>query len=812
MKITKKNYLKDNLNTDTKPQPKPVSSHAKVQDSTPNRHVRGKSCKKNRQVWPNLFKNLPDAYIFINFNGHVIDVNNAALKLLGYEKFIPFNATHHIHKQDIYLAKIFLDTIQKNGFYKDFEIRLVTTTQNIKWIHLNANILYSECNNPVGIQAVLRDVTHYKTTYEKAKKKENELNIILNNAPLGILLTDRNNIIESNKKIEELLGYGKAELMGKNMLTLTAKKDIQKSQVLINQLESGKINFFQLEKRYIRKDGTILWAKTRVNAYRNKHGKQEFDIILIEDLTEKTQQQQLLSQQKRELDLILENSPSAIGLTENNYFIKCNQTLKTLLGYTEIEKRNCSILNLVDKNDIATLQSHIDSLNSGKTHKFHIEIQLTKKDSEKIWTRIKASSVKNTISDSRYIVYIIENITQQRKKQLVENIVTNTTLSVANNFNIHEITHRLSNSISQYLNSNYCSISLINNKTGQAEKIVPPIHPLHNQKYIVKNPILTERTIQTKTAQIIDDTSKIALYNPKTNIGISEIIVPILYNNQVIGIINAQHKQKNHFTKTHLKILIKIAETVAPKFKNAIQYKETLLVQKKNQELVKKLKQNNDELKDFAHVVSHDLKSPLRSIDTLIHWLKEDFNSFYKTNENADRLFSNLDTKLEHMENLIDGILKYSSVGIISNTKKTKINLNFTIKNIIDLVHIPKHITIKIINPLPTITGCEIRIHQLFLNLINNAVKYNDKDVGFIEIDHKNLGNYWEFRIKDNGKGIPEKYLEKIFEIFQTLEDNTNSTGIGLSIVRKIVSLYDGKIWVTSKIGQGSTFYFTIKQ
>jgi signal transduction histidine kinase len=108
----------------------------------------------------------------------------------------------------------------------------------------------------------------------------------------------------------------------------------------------------------------------------------------------------------------------------------------------------------------------------------------------------------------------------------------------------------------------------------------------------------------------------------------------------------------------------------------------------------------------------------------------------------------------------------------------------------------------------------ETRISQVFQNLIENAVKYMDKEEGLINIGCEDLGSMWRFYVCDNGPGIDEKYKEKVFKIFQTLNprDKVEGTGIGLTIVKKIVELYEGNIWFESKIGEGTTFYFTLPQ
>ncbi|MGD1042918.1 MAG: ATP-binding protein [Sedimentisphaerales bacterium] len=105
-----------------------------------------------------------------------------------------------------------------------------------------------------------------------------------------------------------------------------------------------------------------------------------------------------------------------------------------------------------------------------------------------------------------------------------------------------------------------------------------------------------------------------------------------------------------------------------------------------------------------------------------------------------------------------------------------------------------------------------LRLKQVFQNLLSNAVKYTDKPKGQIKIGCTEENGFWKFSVADNGCGIKEKYFGKIFEIFQTLtsRDKTESTGIGLTIVKKIVELYGGKVWVESKVNEGSTFFFTL--
>lgn len=238
------------------------------------------------------------------------------------------------------------------------------------------------------------------------------------------------------------------------------------------------------------------------------------------------------------------------------------------------------------------------------------------------------------------------------------------------------------------------------------------------------------------------------------------------------------------------------------------QTKEIVEINKQREQLLEELAYQNQELSDYAHMVSHDLKSPLRSIDTLTAWLKEDYAD--QLDDNGKAQINTIRTSVEKMDTLINGILEYSTIGKTS-IDVYDVDLNLLTDDIIKIIEVPDHINIE--KPsLPVIKGDKYRLQQLFQNLISNAIAYNDKDQGKIEIGITDKDQFWEFYVKDNGKGIEEVYFEKIFKTFQKLENNQESTGIGLSVVKKIVELYGGDIWLTSELGKGTTFHFTLKK
>ena len=234
---------------------------------------------------------------------------------------------------------------------------------------------------------------------------------------------------------------------------------------------------------------------------------------------------------------------------------------------------------------------------------------------------------------------------------------------------------------------------------------------------------------------------------------------------------------------------------------------KTLQFQKEN--ILKELEQKNKDLNEYAHIVSHDLKSPLRSIDALVSWIKMDNADMF--DDVTLQNFNLISKTLETMEKIISDVLEYSSAGA-NTSKQESVNLNKTLNNLKKVLFIPENISLNVLTKLPVIVGDDIKFQQLFQNLIGNAIKFSDKEKGIVEIDCVEKSTYYQFSIKDNGMGIEKKYHDKIFKAFHSLNKSEDSSGIGLSIVRKIIDLYKGKIWLESEPNVGTTFYFTLKK
>ena len=230
------------------------------------------------------------------------------------------------------------------------------------------------------------------------------------------------------------------------------------------------------------------------------------------------------------------------------------------------------------------------------------------------------------------------------------------------------------------------------------------------------------------------------------------------------------------------------------------------------EEQKKDLEKTNKELDDFTYIVSHDLKEPLRSIDAFSKFIYDDYKE--KLEEEGRIHLERIRANAGRMQALIENLLEVSRIERKKNPfeevqieeliNEAKLRLEYSIKQ--------KNAEIIIQDKLPKVFCDRVRLTEVFVNLISNAVKFCNKPNPRIKIGLEQKGNFYEFYVKDNGQGIEEQYFGKIFEIFQRLgkrEDN-EGTGAGLTIVKKIVETHKGKVWVESKIGEGTIFYFTI--
>lgn len=637
-----------------------------------------------------VFENIIDAYIVMDLKGNILKMNDSAVELFGFTSDEePINVVNLIYNEDYEYAMASYSELIKNGSFTNYKARIYTKNRTIKWVHINASLVFDEHKKPIAAQGVVRDITLAEANASLIEEQKRELEIIVDNSSLGFALIEFGNIIKTNEVFQNLLGYDENELKSLTVKDITFAEDFPESEKFIAKMDAGEIDNFILNKRYRKKNGDFLWSKTNVNAVRDHDGNIKFQVALIEDTT------------------------------------------------------------------------------------------------------------------------------AQREEKLIVEMINNVARSILGKTNINEIAWEITSNITEYLGSDDCVIYIVDYELNSLEQIAAYGEKVTDEKKVANKiniPLgdgIVGSVAATGKAEIINDTSLDERYIVDDKQRFSEITVPIVFNNEVLGVIDSEHVEKNYFTKAHLKTLTNIAQLVAMQLRNAINLIEREKAEEQNSQLLKRLEISNDELEEYAHIVSHDLKSPLRSIYALVNWIKEDNKAILS--EETIHNISLVETTLEKMEQLITDVLEYSSISSDDSVREL-IDLNDVIKDLNQILYIPEHIKLVVKKSLPIISTDRVRIQQLFQNLIGNAIRYIDKENGLIEVDVEDKISFYQFSVKDNGIGIEKKYHKKIFKIFQSLHDNKESTGIGLTIVKKIVDSYDGEIWLESKVGAGTTFYFTLRK
>ena len=219
------------------------------------------------------------------------------------------------------------------------------------------------------------------------------------------------------------------------------------------------------------------------------------------------------------------------------------------------------------------------------------------------------------------------------------------------------------------------------------------------------------------------------------------------------------------------------------------------------------LQKRNQELDQFAYVASHDLKAPLRGVTTIVKWIEDELVA--ELSPQLRTYLNQMKGRLSRLEDLINGLLAYARVGRTAQTPET-VAVAQLLRDVAELV-VPPEFTLRVSPDMPVLVTDRLGLGQVFTNLLSNAVKYHQRGAGHLEVTCRDTGSSYEFRVQDDGPGIAPEYHQKIFLLFQTLRDRhtAESTGIGLSIVQKIIDEHQGTIRVESTPGQGAGFIFT---
>lgn len=346
--------------------------------------------------------------------------------------------------------------------------------------------------------------------------------------------------------------------------------------------------------------------------------------------------------------------------------------------------------------------------------------------------------------------------------------------------------------------------------SGLIQRIIDPYVLVDLKGNIIKYNEAADNllNIQNKLEQA-STLNLIHVIEPKDRDRLADAFVEMVQNGYVKDVDFSIHQENGRTLYFQVNAAVLYDSNQNPKAAQGIARDVTKLklLEKQKDQLLTELVQRNEEINEYTHVVSHDLKSPLNGINSLVTWIKEEYNDLY--NDEAKELFLMIEKSITKMDGLITGIIKYARADV-EHEEKESINLKSMIEEIYFQVNPRKTFELIFETEMPTIFTYRNKLEQVILNLLANAIKFTPDNKGKIIWACVEKTDKFEISIQDFGIGIEEKYFEKIFKVFEYLEEREDSTGIGLAIVKKVVHALGGEISLESKLGKGSKFYFTI--
>ncbi|WP_298223972.1 PAS domain S-box protein [Flavobacterium sp.] len=693
----------------------------------------------------------PDPLIRIDFDGNLIKRNPAAETLLSF-----------IHEGREYDAATFFKIISPQ-IDVDQERYIFETQSGSK----DYSFVCKSLKEEKYINIYGRDITEQKRNRAELER----LSLVASSNENGIVFTyPDGTIFWCNDAYTNLTGFPKEFILGKTPIEIgkcehTNTEDFSK---MLTPFYKGEP--FEVELIHGKKDGSHFWSRTKGQPIFDEQGKVKQYFAMLEDISLKKRYDESLEKEKSKYQSIIANMN--LGLLEvdlNDVITLSNNSFNEMSGYASEElvgKKAAELLMPSESQKI--ILSKNDTRKQGVTDSYEIKI-FNKKGEKRNWL---ISGAPNYDLNGNVIgsIGIHLDITEQKAQE--EQLLM---LSLIAEKNINAV--------------------LIADKNGLIEWA--------NTSFLGMSGFSMEEIIGKKPGHLLQGPET----NPETVIYLKDRIQKGLPFN--CEIVNYSKAGKKYWVSIQGQALYNKKNEIVKFFaieENITKKKE---LEQQREFLVDSLAKSNKELEDYAAIVSHDLKSPLRSIHSLITWIKEDNDKEF--NPQTLQYLGMMENKVEKMDHLIEGILTYAKIDK-ADVAMENINTHEIVQNIINIIHIPPHISVTIKNSLPVIKGDRFRIQQLFQNIISNAVNYIDKPSGIVEIDCQSMPKHYVFSIKDNGPGIAKDNQEKIFKIFQSLGSSDKSTGLGLSIVKKIIDLYQGEIWIESEINQGATFYIQLNK
>lgn len=714
--------------------------------------------------------------VFTKSNGKIFWCNDAYLKLTGFSKQevlgkTPIELGKCAETSEEELLKMIIPFMKGELFNVEHLHR--RKNKNSFWVKTKGQPILDAHGKVIQYFAMIEDITEKKYADFKRIESENRLSFLILNLQTGVILEDENRkLLLINKKFCNLFDIKEHP---DDLIGADCSNSIQDSKHFYKNPESYVERFeailsnnepvYNEELELI--DGRFF-ERSFIPIFRN--GIYKGNLRSYVDITIKKNHEELLRNEKEKYSRIIANmNLGLIEVDDEEKIVFANNSFCDFSGYSidELINKKASDLLLTDESKQIIKEKNLLRI-KGITDSYEIQVK-NKKGAFRHWLVSGAPNydVNGKVKGS---IGIHLDITKQKEQE--EKLYL---LSLIAEKNINAV--------------------IISDLNGKIEWV--------NSSF--------ERMSGYKKEELLGKKPGHLLQGPETDLQTVDYLRNQIKTGQPFNceIINYSKSGEKYWVKVQGQALYNKNGEIVRFFAIEEDITDKKILENHREELVNNLAKTNKELEDYAQIVSHDLKSPLRSIHSLISWIKEDSDKVL-SNQSLE-FFSMIEHKVEKMDHLIEGILTYSKIDKEEAIKES-VDVQAVVQNIIDIIHIPQHISVVIVNELPVVKADRYRVQQLFQNLIGNAVNYIEREIGLVEVSAEEFEDHYIFSVKDNGVGIDKKNHKRIFDTFQSFTTSKHSTGLGLSIVKKIIESFNAQIWIESEVGVGTTFFIKLNK
>ena len=674
--------------------------------------------------------------------------------------------------------------------------------------------------------ASVRDITDRKLAEIALRESEERFRKVFESSPVAICITtlEEGCLLDANYAYWDLTGYKPEESLGRNALELKMWDFHEERVEFVKDLKRRK-SHFNAGDYFHHTDGSL---KHVISFYELIHiGNEDCILAMFYDMSAQKQTMQALQQSEARTRALLNAFPDmVVELALDGTIINMvpPKGMEANMPSDRFVGRHVGAIlpQAAAAQTLFSLQ-RVAETNHMNVFEFESEMGM----------ELRVMEVRLVASASDTVLMLVRDITQRKwveteREKLISELEVKSTesetlheslASIVGTFEFTEIIQRILEQIKRVVPYDTASVWRVE---GNQQIIVsgvdlPPVIEIPGTVLTVNEYNSAYPILMGEVPYILNSNVQAELpdfqMEPHTYVQ-SWLAIPLKTHGRIIGLIALDGSKRDQFNEHHASLAVTFANQVAIALENSRLFLELQTELSIRKELITELENKNAELERFTYTVSHDLKSPLFTIRGFLGYLEQDISS-----GNSERLAGDIQRitdAAEKMHRLLNELLELSRIGRIKN-ESTLVPFEEVAREAAELVHgriMERGIVVHIEANLPVIYADRPRLVEVLQNLLDNAAKFmGDQKEPRIEIGQ--LGNENGkpiFHVRDNGVGIAPEHFERVFGLFNKLDPKTDGTGIGLALVKRIIEVHGGRIWVDSKLGKGTTFFFTLDQ